>query len=47
LPRDLVADEKLTQVARQQVDVPTPVGGGCVLGVSVVEAAETETLERG
>ena len=47
LPRDLVADEKLTRVARQQVYVPTTVGSGCFLGVSVVEAADTETLERG
>jgi hypothetical protein len=47
LPRDLVADEKLTRVARQQVSVPTTVGGGCFLGVSVVEAADTETLARG
>ena len=47
LPRDLVADEKLTQVAKQQVYVPTTVGGGCFLGVSVVEAADTVTLERG
>ena len=47
LPRDLVADEKLTRVAKQQVSVPTTVGGGCFLGVSVVEAADTVTLERG
>lgn len=47
LPRDVVADEKLTRVAQQQVDVPTTVGGGCFLGVSVVEAADTVTLERG
>jgi hypothetical protein len=47
LPRDLVADEQLTRVARQQVYVPTTVGGGCFLGVSVVEAADTETVERG
>jgi hypothetical protein len=47
VPRALVADEKLTRVARQQVDVPTTVGGGCFLGVSVVEAADTETVERG
>jgi hypothetical protein len=43
LPRDLVADEKLTRVAKQQVYVPTTVGGGCFLGVSVVEAADTVT----
>jgi hypothetical protein len=47
VPRDLVAAEKLTQVAKQQVYVPPTVGGGCFLGVSVVEAAETVTLERG
>ena len=47
VPRDLVADEKLTRVAKQQVYVPTTVGGGCFLGVSVVEAADTATLERG
>ena len=46
VPRDLVADEQLTRVARQQVDVPTTVGGGCFLGVSVVEAADTVTVER-
>ncbi len=42
-----MADEKLTQVAKQQVYVPTTVGGGCFLGVSVVEVADTVTLERG
>ena len=47
LPRALVADEKLTQVAKQQVYVPTTVGGGCFLGVSVVETADKVTLERG
>jgi hypothetical protein len=47
LPGDLGADEQLTWVARPQVYVPTPVGGGCFLGVSVVEAADTVTLERG
>ena len=47
VPRDLVADEQLTRVAKQQVYVPTTVGGGCFLGVSVVEAADTVTLERG
>ena len=47
VPRALVADEQLTQVAKQQVYVPTTIGGGCFLGVSVVEAADTVTLERG
>jgi hypothetical protein len=47
LPADLVADEKLTWVATQQVYVPTTVGGGCFLGVSVVAAADTAALETG
>ena len=47
VPPDLVADEKLTWVARQQVYVPTTVGGGCFLGVSVVAAATTTALETG
>jgi hypothetical protein len=47
VPTDLVADEKLTWVARQQVSVPTTVGGGCFLGVSVVAAATTAALETG
>ena len=47
VPRDLVADEQLTRVAKQQVTVSTPVGGGCFLGVSVVEAADTVMVERG
>jgi hypothetical protein len=47
VPTDLVADEKLTWVARQQVSVPTTVGGGGFLGVSVVAAATTVALETG
>jgi len=47
VPRDLVADEPRTRGAKQQVSVPTPVGGGCFLGVSVGEAADTVTVARG
>jgi hypothetical protein len=47
VPRDLVADEQLTRVAKPQVYVPTPGGGGGVLGVSVVEAADTVPVEQG
>ena len=32
VPRDLVAAEKLTRGAKQQVYVPTTGGGGCFLG---------------
>ncbi len=47
VPTDLVADEKVTWVAGQEVYVPTTVGGGCFLGVSVVAAVDTPTLEAG
>jgi hypothetical protein len=47
IPADLVADEKVTWVAGQEVYVPTTVGGGCFLGVSVVAAADTPTLAAG
>jgi hypothetical protein len=46
-PSDLGADEQRTRGAKQQVSVPTTVGGGGCLGVSVVEAADTGTVERG
>jgi len=44
---DLVADEKVTWVAGQEVYVPTTVGVSCFLGVSVVAAADTAALETG
>ena len=47
MPRHLGAAAKLPQVATHQGDVPPPGGGGCLVGVSVVEAADTGTLERG
>ena len=47
VPSDLVADEQGTWVAGQEVYVPTTVGGGCFLGVSVVAAADTAALETG
>jgi hypothetical protein len=47
MPRALVAAAPRTRGAPPQVAVPTPVGGGCVLGVSVVAAAETGTVEQG
>ncbi len=47
VPTDLVADEKVTWVAGQEVYVPTTVGGGCFLGVRVVAAADTTALETG
>ncbi|HXH13347.1 MAG TPA: hypothetical protein VNP04_26665, partial [Alphaproteobacteria bacterium] len=47
LPRDLVADEKISWVGGQEVYLPTTVGGGCVLGLSVVPKADRENLEAG
>ena len=47
VPSDLVADEQVPWVAGQAVDVPTTVGRGCFLGVSVVAAADTAALETG
>ena len=47
IPPHLVADEKVPWVAGQEVYVPPTVGAGCFLGVSVVAAADTPTLEAG
>jgi hypothetical protein len=46
MPQDVVADEKITWLAGQEVVVPTTVGGGCVLGISVVPEATTESLKE-
>ena len=47
VPTALVADEKVTWVAGQEVYVPTTVGAGCFLGVSVVATADTAALATG
>ena len=47
VPRALVADAQLTRGAQPQVSVPTPVGGGCLLGGSVGEAAATGPWAQG
>jgi hypothetical protein len=44
MPQDLVADEKITWLAGAEVVVPTTVGGGCVLGISVAEQATSDSL---
>jgi hypothetical protein len=46
MPRDLVADEKITWLAGEEVVVPTTVGGGCVLGISVAVEATSDSLEE-
>jgi hypothetical protein len=45
MPQDVVADEKITWLAGAEVVVPTTVGGGCVLGISVAAEADSDSLE--
>lgn len=45
MPQDLVADEKITWLAGEEVVLPTTVGGGCVLGISVAEQATSASLQ--
>jgi hypothetical protein len=45
LPQDVVADEKITWLAGEEVVVPTTVGGGCVLGISVAAQATSASLQ--
>ncbi len=44
MPQDVVADEKITWLAGEAVVVPTTVGGGCVLGISVAREATSDGL---
>lgn len=45
MPQDLVADEKITWLAGAEVVVPTTVGGGCVLGITVAAQATSPALQ--
>jgi hypothetical protein len=45
MPQDVVADEKITWLAGEEVVVPTTVGGGCVLGINVAQEATSAGLE--
>jgi hypothetical protein len=45
LPGHLLADEKHTWALGQEVYVPTTVGGGCILGATVTDAASAAALE--
>ena len=44
MPEHLVADEKITWRNGEEVCVPTTVGGGCVLGITLAENANRATL---
>lgn len=45
LPGHVLADEKHTWALGQEVYVATTVGGGCILGATVTEAASADALE--
>ena len=45
LPEHVLADEKHTRALGQAVYVPTTVGGGCILGATVTDAASADALE--
>ena len=45
MPPDVVADEKVTWLVGAEVVVPTTVGGGWVLGISVAEQATSDRLQ--
>jgi hypothetical protein len=46
MPQEVVADEKITWLDGEEVVVPTTVGGGCVLGISVAREATSDSLEE-
>lgn len=46
LPENLSADEKHTHLSGEKAYIPTVVGEGCILGVSVTESAGQEDLEK-
>ena len=45
LPQHVLADEKHTWALGQEVYVATTVGGGCILGATVTDAASADALE--
>lgn len=45
MPEHLVADEKITWLDKDEVSVPTTVGGGCLLGISIVENENSAALQ--
>jgi hypothetical protein len=47
MPKDLIADEKITWVKGREIALTTTAGGGCFLGVTVVEKDDTEGLLAG
>lgn len=46
MPVHLVADEKITWLDGAEISVPTTVGGGCILGITIAENADGTTLKQ-
>jgi hypothetical protein len=46
MPVHLVADEKITWLDGAEISVPTTVGGGCILGITVADNADGTTLKQ-
>ncbi len=46
LPRHISADEKHTHLSGEKAYIPTVVGDGCILGVSVTQSAGQKDLEN-
>lgn len=46
MPAHLVVDEKITWLDKAEVCVPTTVGAGCVLGISVAENEDGASLQK-
>lgn len=46
MPEHLVADEKITWLDAEEVYIPTTVGGGCILGISVAKQADGTALKQ-
>lgn len=46
MPEHLVADEKISWLDGEEVYIPTTVGGGCILGITVAEQADGTALKQ-
>jgi hypothetical protein len=46
MPVHLVADEKITWLAGAEISVPTTVGGGCILGITIAETDDGTMLKQ-
>lgn len=47
MPVNLVADEKHSWLSGERIYIPTTVAAGCILGVDLVESADTKALVKG